>query len=152
MKCYYLVGYHGCGKTTQANKLEAEHPIFNFIGGKPGLDAIPNVQTLMKEVRSSKTDMFIHGCIFQTEPMLKRLSLATELHIIVMHTFPKEVEARTLARGANSYNIQKYKIHHSFIRKLKMWIDEYNFQVHIIDNNQSVDDVYKQIKKICVRS
>ena len=40
MKCYYLVGYHGCGKTTQANKLEAEHPIFNFIGGKPGLDAI----------------------------------------------------------------------------------------------------------------
>ena len=82
MRCFYLIGYHGCGKTTQANRLEKEFPQYNYIGGRLGLDSIRNVDSLVKEVRASKSDMVIHGCIFQSEPTLLRLSRLTDLHLL----------------------------------------------------------------------
>jgi len=104
VKCFYLVGYHGCGKTTQANLLEKAFPQYNYIGGKAGLDAVPSVAALAKEVRESKADMVIHGCIFQTEPTIMRLSRMTQLIVIVLHSTPNNVKARTLKRGAADYN------------------------------------------------
>ena len=149
MKCFYLVGYHGCGKTTQANKLQAEFPMMNYIGGKAGLDAIGSVQELMDEVKKSSRDMVIHGCIFQTEPTLLRLSRLTDLHIIVMHSLPETVKERTLKRGAADYNLDKFKTHYSYIKKLPAWKKKYSFKLSIVDNNKSTEEVYKQIKSIC---
>ena len=151
MKCFYLVGYHGCGKTTQANMLEAEFPLMNYIGGKLGLDAIGSVDELVAEVKKSKRDMVIHGCIFQTVPTLQRLSRLTDLHIIVMHSLPKTVEERTFARGADSYNLEKFRTHYRFIKKLPELKKYHTFKLSIVDNNQSQQDVYRQIKK-CVQS
>jgi adenylate kinase family enzyme len=151
MKCYYLVGYHGCGKTTQANLLETEFPMFNYVGGKSGLDAVGSVQELVDLVKSSTKDMVIHGCIFQTEPTLLRLSRLTDLHIIVMHSFPMTVEARTLKRGADNYNLAKFKAHYSFIKKLPQLKKTYNFKLSVINNNQDIKSVYRDIKK-CVQS
>ncbi|CAB4121461.1 NK domain containing protein [uncultured Caudovirales phage] len=151
MKCFYLVGYHGCGKTTQANLLEKEFPNFNYVGGKAGLDAVGSVDELVGLVKASKRDMVIHGCIFQTEPTLLRLSRLTDLHIIVMYSFPYTVEARTLKRGAESYNLDKFKTHYSFIKKLPAWKKKYTFNLSIVDNNLGVESVYRAIKK-CVQS
>ena len=152
MKCFYLVGYHGCGKTTQANRMQEKHPIFNFIGGKNGLDAIGSVRQLVNEVMKSKQDMFIHGCIFQTEPTLDRLARLTDLNIIVMRTFPRTVEERTIKRGATSYNLQKFTAHYSYIKKLPAWTKKYKFNLYIVDNNKGEDEVFKEIEKICVPS
>lgn len=149
MKCFYLVGYHGCGKTTQANKLEVEFPNMNYIGGKSGLDAIGSVDELVSEIKKSTRDMVIHGCIFQSEPTLLRLSRLTDLHIIVMHSLPVTVQERTIKRGAKSYNLDKFKTHYSFIKKLPAFKKKYPFKLSIVDNNKSVEDVYRQIKS-CV--
>jgi thymidylate kinase len=151
VKCFYLVGYHGCGKTTQANLLEKEFPELNYVGGKAGLDSVGSVDELVSLVKASKKDMVIHGCIFQTEPTLLRLSRLTDLHIIVMYSFPYTVEARTKQRGADSYNIDKFKAHYSFIKKLPAMKKKYTFELSIVDNNMSVETVYRAIKK-CVQS
>ena len=151
MRCFYLVGYHGCGKTTQANNLAHEFPEFNYIGGKLGLDNVRTVQDLVKHVKSSKTDMIIHGCMYQSEPSIKRLSLLTDLHVIVMLTLPEQVKARTLKRGAADYNVKQYIKRHQFIKHLPEYKKKYNFKMTVIDNNQSEGNVYKQIKE-CVLS
>jgi adenylate kinase family enzyme len=152
VKCFYLVGYHGCGKTTQANRLESKHPQFNYIGGKIGLDAIPSVKALVTEIMKSKQDMFIHGCIFQTEPTLEKLARLTDLNIIVMRTLPRTVEQRTIERGAAGYNLQKFTTHYSYIKKLPAWTKKYKFNLYIVDNNKSEDEVFREIEKICVPS
>lgn len=149
-KCFYLVGYHGCGKTTQANRLEQDFPALNYIGGKAGLDAIGSVDELISEIKASKTDMVIHGCIFQTEPTLLRLSRLTDLHIIVMHSLPKTVEQRTLERGAADYNLDKFIVHYRFVKKLPAWKKQYAFKLSIVDNNKDKQTVYEDIKK-CVQ-
>ena len=149
MRCFYLIGYHGCGKTTQANRLEKEFPQYNYIGGRLGLDSIRNVDSLVKEVRASKSDMVIHGCIFQSEPTLLRLSRLTDLHLIVMHSLPETVKARTLKRGATDYNLDKFKVHYRFIKKLPEFKKIYNFKLHIVDNNKSEDEVFGEIRSIC---
>jgi adenylate kinase family enzyme len=151
MKCFYLIGYHGCGKTTQANKLQAEFPNLNYVGGKSGLDAVGSVDELVSLVKASKSDMVIHGCIFQSEKTLLRLSRLTDLHLIVMHSLPKTVEERTLKRGAASYNLDKFVTHYRFIKKLPALKKIYNFKLSIVDNNKPLEDVYKQIKS-CVLS
>lgn len=152
MKCFYLVGYHGCGKTTQANRVESKHPIFNFIGGKRGLDDIKSVKKLLSEIMKSKQDMFIHGCIFQTEPTLEKLARLTDLNIIVMRTLPRIVEQRSIERETANYNLQKFTAHYSYIKKLPAWKQKYKFNLYIVDNNQSEDEVFREIEKICVPS
>lgn len=152
MKCFYLVGYHGCGKTTQANLLEKHFPHYNYIGGKAGLDAIGSVNELVTLVKASKTDMVIHGCIFQTEPTVLRLSRLTRLEIIVMHSLPETVKQRTLSRGAASYNLDKFKAHYSFIKKLPALKKTYTFGLHIVNNNQPTEEVFKDIRQICAPS
>lgn len=147
-KCFYLVGYHGCGKTTQANRLEKEFPHLNYVGGKSGLDAVSSVDELIRLVKASKTDMVIHGCIFQTEPTLIRLSRLTDLHLIVMHSYPKTVEARTLERGAADYNVNKFATHYRYIKKLPTLKKIYPFKLSIVDNNRDVAAVYQDIKNI----
>lgn len=149
MKCFYLVGYHGCGKTTQANLLEKQFPKLNYLGGKSGLDAVGSVQELVDMVKASKADMVAHGCIFQTEPTVMRLSRLTDLTIIVLHSLPQTVKDRTLKRGAADYNLNKFKAHYSFIKKLPAMKKLYPFKLHIVDNNQSIDKVQAEIKKIC---
>lgn len=149
MKCFYIVGYHGCGKTTQANLLEKQYPHLNYLGGKSGLDAVRNVQQLVDLVKASKTDMVAHGCIFQTEPTLMRLSRLTELSIIVLHSLPQTVKERTLKRGAAEYNVNKFKAHYSYIKKLPAFKKYYPFHLHIIDNNQSIEQVQAELQKIC---
>lgn len=150
-KCYYLVGYHGCGKTTQANRLEKEFPQLNYVGGKMGLDAVGSVDELVSLVKASKTDMVLHGCIFQTEPTLMRLSRLTDLHVIVMHSLPKIVEERTIKRGAADYNLDKFIVHYRFIKKLPALKKTYTFKLSVVDNNRDADSVYKDIKE-CVQS
>ncbi len=152
MKCFYLVGYHGCGKTTQANLLEKQFPHYNYIGGKAGLDAIGSVSELVSLVKASKTDMVIHGCIFQTEPTLLRLSRLTSLEIIVMHSLPETVKQRTLKRGAASYNLDKFKAHYSFIKKLPGLKKVYSFGLHVVNNNRPTEEVFKDIRQICAPS
>lgn len=147
-KCFYLVGYHGCGKTTQANRLEKEFPHLNYVGGKSGLDAVSSVDELIRLVKASKTDMVIHGCIFQTEPTLIRLSRLTDLYLIVMHSYPKTVEARTLERGAADYNVNKFATHYRYIKKLPTLKKIYPFKLSIVDNNRDVAAVYQDIKNI----
>lgn len=147
-KCFYLVGYHGCGKTTQANRLEKEFPHLNYVGGKSGLDAVSSVDELIRLIKASKTDMVIHGCIFQTEPTLIRLSRLTDLHLIVMHSYPKTVEARTLERGAADYNVNKFATHYRYIKKLPTLKKIYPFKLSIVDNNRDVAAVYQDIKNI----
>lgn len=149
MKCFYLVGYHGCGKTTQANLLEKAFPQYNYIGGKAGLDAVPSVAALAKEVRESKADMVIHGCIFQTEPTIMRLSRMTQLIVIVLHSTPNNVKARTLKRGAADYNPRKFEAHYNFIKKLPHMKKFYPFGLEIVDNNRSIPEVFEDLKKIC---
>jgi thymidylate kinase len=150
VKCFYLVGYHGCGKTTQANLLEKAFPQYNYIGGKSGLDAIGSVAELIGQVKASKRDMVIHGCIFQTEPMIERLSRLTDLRVIVMHSKPNTVKERTLQRGAANYNPQKFRSHYSFIKKLPEMKNRYQFRLHIVDNNQCTDKVHEAIKQYVV--
>lgn len=152
MRCFYLVGYHGCGKTTQANLLEQAFPQYNYIGGKPGLDAIGSVKELVDLVKASKTDMVIHGCIFQSEPMIERLSKLTDLRIIVMHSKPDTVKARTLKRGAKDYNPQKFKTHYGFIKKLPGFLKQYRFRLHIVDNNRDIEAVQAELREICAPS
>lgn len=147
MKCFYLVGYHGCGKTTQANLLQKEFPKLNYLGGKNGLDSVSSVQELIDLVKSSKTDMIAHGCIFQTEPTIMRLSRLTDLTIIVLNSLPQIVKDRTLKRGAADYNLNKFKVHYSFIKKLPAMKKIYSFKLYIVDNNQSEEKVFKEIKK-----
>lgn len=152
MRCFYLVGYHGCGKTTQANLLEKEFPQLNYLGGKSGLDAVGSVQELVDLVKASKTDMVAHGCIFQTEPTVMRLSRLTDLTIIVLHSLPQTVKERTLKRGAADYNLDKFKAHYNFIKKLPSLKKLYSFGLHIVDNNQSLEKVHAEVKKICAPS
>lgn len=152
MKCFYLVGYHGCGKTTQANLLEKAYPQYNYIGGKAGLDAIPSVAALAKEVRESTADMVIHGCIFQTEPTIMRLSRMTKLIVIVLHSTPNNVKARTLQRGAADYNPRKFEAHYNFIKKLPYMKKYYPFGLEIVDNNRSIKEVFAVLEKICAPS
>ena len=116
------------------------------------MDAIRSVHQLLSEVMKSKQDMFIHGCIFQTEPTLDRLARLTDLNIIVMRTLPKTVEERTLKRGATSYNLQKFTTHYSYIKKLPAWKQKYKFNLYIVDNNKSEDEVFKEIEQICAPS
>jgi dephospho-CoA kinase len=151
MRCFYLIGYHGCGKTTQANRLELQFPQFNYIGGKLGLDAVRSVDDLVGEIKKSKTDIVIHGCIFQTVPMIQRLSRLTDLHLIVMHSLPETVKERTFARGADDYNIEKFRMHYRFIKKLPELKKQFTFKLSIVDNNRPADEVYKDIVK-CVQS
>lgn len=115
-----------------------------------GLDAISSVDELVAQVKASTRDMVIHGCIFQTEPTLLRLSRLTDLHIIVMHSLPKTVEQRTIARGAADYNLDKFIVHYRFIKKLPAWKKQYTFNLSIVDNNKDADAVYKDIKR-CVQ-
>lgn len=152
MKCFYLVGYHGCGKTTQANLLEQAFPQYNYIGGRLGLDTVRNVKQLVDEIKASNAPMVIHGCIFQTEPMMVRLSRLTELHVIVLHSLPETVKARTIQRGAASYNVNKFKAHYSFIKKLPAMKKFYPFALHIVDNNRGVDEVQAELREICAPS
>lgn len=152
MRCFYLVGYHGCGKTTQANLLEKVFPQYNYIGGKAGLDAVGSVAELIGHVKASKTDMVIHGCIFQTEPTIERLSRMTDLRVIVMHSLPVTVRQRTLARGAKDYNLNKFKAHYSFIKKLPVFKTRYLFRLHIVDNNRDVEAVQQDLRAICAPS
>ena len=147
MKCFYLVGYHGCGKTTQANLLQKEFPQLNYLGGKSGLDAVGSVQELINLVKASKTDMVAHGCIFQTEPTVMRLSRLTDLTIIVLHSLPQTVKERTLKRGAAEYNLNKYKAHYNFIKKLPTLKKLHSFKLHIVDNNENINQVFLQVKK-----
>lgn len=151
MNCYYLIGYHGCGKTTQANRLEQQYPHYNYIGGKLGLDAVRSVDELVNAIKQSKTDIVIHGCIFQTVPMIQRLSRLTNLHLIVLHSLPETVKQRTIARGADNYNLEKFKMHYRFIKKLPELKKQFTFKLSIVDNNRPVDEVYKDIVK-CVQS
>ena len=156
-KCFYLVGYHGCGKTTQAYKLEAALPQFNYIGhkkgvyGRVGLDAVESVEKLVSLIKQSDRDIVIHGCIYQTEPTILRLSRLTDLHIIVMHSLPKTVEQRTINRGATDYNVKKYMMHYRFIKKLPTLKKIYPFKLSIVDNNRDIEAVHEDIKK-CVLS
>ena len=147
MKCFYLVGYHGCGKTTQANLLQKEFPHLNYLGGKNGLDTVGSVPELINLVKVSKTDMVAHGCIFQTEPTVMRLSRLTDLTIIVLHSLPQTVKERTLKRGAADYNLDKFKAHYNFIKKLPVLKKLYSFKLHIVNNNQTVDQVFAEIKR-----
>lgn len=149
MRCFYLVGYHGCGKTTQANLLEKEFSQYNYIGGKSGLDAVGSVKELVELVKNSKNDMVIHGCIFQTEPTIMRLSRLTDLRVIVMNSKPDVVKSRTLARGAIDYNVAKFKVHYRFVKKLPQMKNDYGFILSIVDNNRPVADVYKDLRQIC---
>lgn len=152
MRCFYLVGYHGCGKTTQANLLQAEFPQYNYVGGKSGLDAVSSVKELIDLVKRSQSDMVIHGCIFQTEPTIMRLSRLTDLRVIVMNSKPETVKSRTLLRGASYYNIEKFKLHYRFVKKLPRMRLDYGFHLNIVDNNKAVNDVYKDLKQICAPS
>tara|TARA_R110002126_G_scaffold27101_3_gene91284 strand:+ start:2572 stop:3030 length:459 start_codon:yes stop_codon:yes gene_type:complete len=152
MKCFYIVGYHGCGKTTQANLLEKEFPKYNYLGGKLGLDSVSSVQKLVDLVKASKTDMVAHGCIFQTEPTILRLSRLTDLTVIVLHSLPQTVKDRTIKRGAAEYNLKKFKVHYNFIKKLPAFKKYYPFHLHIIDNNQTVEQVQSELRKICAPS
>jgi thymidylate kinase len=147
MRCFYLVGYHGCGKTTQANLLKKEFPQLNYLGGKTGLDAVNSVQELVDLIKASKTDMVAHGCIFQTEPTVMRLSRLTDLTIIVLHSLPQTVKERTLKRGASDYNLDKFKAHYNFIKKLPALKKLYPFRLHIVNNNQDINKVFLEIKK-----
>jgi adenylate kinase family enzyme len=147
MRCFYLVGYHGCGKTTQANLLQKEFPQLNYLGGKSGLDAVGSVQELIDLVKASKTDMVAHGCIFQTEPTVMRLSRLTDLTIIVLHSLPQTVKERTLKRGAAEYNLNKFKAHYNFIKKLPTLKKLHSFKLHIVDNNENINQVFLQVKK-----
>jgi thymidylate kinase len=149
VRCFYLVGYHGCGKTSQANLLEKQYPSYNYIGGKSGLDAVGSVKELVDLVKQSPTDMVIHGCIFQTEPMILRLSKLTDLRVIVLHSLPDNVKARTLARGATDYNPAKFRTHYSFIKRLPHMKKFYPFKLHIVDNNKSIDEVQTALREIC---
>lgn len=150
-KCFYLVGYHGCGKTTQANKLEKEFPHLNYVGGKSGLDAISSVDKFIHEIKNSKTDIVIHGCTFQIPINFLRLSRLTDLHVIVLQTKPKIVEERTYKRGATEYNVDKYIRYYRFIKRLPELKKEFTFKLSIVDNNRDIDSVYQDIKK-CVQS
>ena len=152
MKCFYLVGYHGCGKTTQANLLEKAFPQYNYIGGKSGLDAIGSVAELIGHVKASKSDMLIHGCIFQTEPTIERLSKLTDLRVIVMHSLPVTVQQRTLERGAKDYNVKKFKVHYNFIKKLPAFKARYGFKLLIVDNNRSIEVVQQELRALCAPS
>lgn len=152
MKCHYLVGYHGCGKTTQANLLEQAFPQYNYIGGKPGLDAIGSVKELVELVKASPTDIVIHGCIFQTEPMIVRLSRLTDLHIIVLHSLPETVKARTIQRGASGYNLNKFRTHYSFIKRLPHMKRFYPFKLSIVDNEQPIEAVQQRLRELCAPS
>ena len=147
MRCFYLVGYHGCGKTTQANLLQKQFPQLNYLGGKSGLDAVGSVQELIDLVKASKTDMVAHGCIFQTEPTVMRLSRLTDLTIIVLHSLPQTVKERTLKRGAAEYNLNKFKAHYNFIKKLPTLKKLHSFKLHIVDNNENINQVFLQVKK-----
>jgi adenylate kinase family enzyme len=147
MRCFYLVGYHGCGKTTQANLLQKEFPQLNYLGGKSGLDAVGSVQELVDLIKASKTDMVAHGCIFQTEPTVMRLSRLTDLTIIVLHSLPQTVKERTLKRGAANYNLDKFKAHYNFIKKLPALKKLYPFKLHIVDNNLDTASVFFEVKK-----
>jgi adenylate kinase family enzyme len=148
MKCFYLVGYHGCGKTTQANNLEKEFPNLNYIGGKNGLDNIGSVNSLLLEIKKSKQNIIIHGCIYQTEPTILKLSRLTDLHILIFKSLPQTVKERSVKRGADYYNLNQFKSRHNFIKKLPEFKKIYNFKLHIIDNNKNVLEVYKQIRNI----
>lgn len=152
MKCFYIIGYHGCGKTTQANLLEAVYPNYNYLGGKSGLDAVGSVRELMTLVRQSTSDMIIHGCIFQTEPTIERLARATDLRLIVLYSMPDVVKQRTLARGAKDYNPAKFKTHYSFIKKLPEFKKRYRFRLHVVDNNASIEQVHAELRAICAQS
>ena len=152
MRCFYLVGYHGCGKTTQANLLEQAYPQYNYIGGKAGLDAIGSVSELVGLVKASKADMVIHGCIFQTEPMIERLCRLTDLRVIVMHSKPETVKQRTLARGAADYNPLKFKAHYSFIKKLPALRAAHGFRLHIVNNERDIGAVQQELREICAPS
>lgn len=149
MRCFYIVGYHGCGKTTQANLLESVYPQYNYVGGKSGLDAVGSVKELMTLVQQSKSDMVMHGCIFQTEPTIQRLTRTIDLRVIVLNSMPETVKQRTLARGAKSYNLDKFKVHYSFIKKLPAFKQKYQFKLHIVNNNLSVEQVHNELKAIC---
>lgn len=152
MKCFYLVGYHGCGKTTQANLLEEAFPQYNYIGGRLGLDTVRNVQQLVDAIKATTAPMVIHGCIFQTEPMMVRLTRLTQLHVIVLHSLPETVKARTIQRGAAGYNVNKFKAHYSFIKRLPVMKKYYPFKLSIVDNNRSVEEVQAELRQICAPS
>ncbi len=148
MKCFFLAGYFGCGKTTQANLLQKEFPQFNYLGGKSGLDAIGSVDNLVKAIKSSKSEMVAHGCIYQSEPSILRFSRLTDLTIIVLNSLPLTVKERSLKRGATEYDPINFKHQHNFIKKLPQLKKFYTFNLEIVDNNKSEQEVHTAIKRI----
>jgi thymidylate kinase len=148
MKCFFLAGYFGCGKTTQANLLQKEFPEFNYLGGKSGLDAIGSVDNLVKAIKSSKSEMVAHGCIYQSEPSILRFSRLTDLTIIVLNSLPLTVKERSLKRGATEYDPINFKHQHNFIKKLPQLKKFYTFNLEIVDNNKSEQEVHTAIKRI----
>lgn len=150
MKCFFLAGYFGCGKTTQANLLQKEFPQFNYLGGKSGLDAIGSVDNLVKAIKSSKSEMIAHGCIYQSEPSILRFSRLTDLTIIVLNSLPLTVKERSLKRGATEYDPVNFKHQHNFIKKLPQLKKFYTFNLEIVDNNKSEQEVHTAIKRIII--
>ena len=150
MKCFFLAGYFGCGKTTQANLLQKEFPQFNYLGGKSGLDAIGSVDNLVKAIKSSKSEMIAHGCIYQSEPSILRFSRLTDLTIIVLNSLPLTVKERSLKRGATEYDPINFKHQHNFIKKLPQLKKFYTFNLEIVDNNKSEQEVHTAIKRIII--
>ena len=150
MKCFFLAGYFGCGKTTQANLLQKEFPQFNYLGGKSGLDAIGSVDNLVKAIKSIKSEMIAHGCIYQSEPSILRFSRLTDLTIIVLNSLPLTVKERSLKRGATEYDPINFKHQHNFIKKLPQLKKFYTFNLEIVDNNKSEQEVHTAIKRIII--
>jgi thymidylate kinase len=148
MKCFFLAGYFGCGKTTQANLLQKEFPQLNYLGGKSGLDAIGSVKNLVDAIKESKSEMIAHGCIYQNEPSILRFSRLTDLTVIVLNSLPQTVKQRSIIRGATEYDPANFKSQYNFIRKLPQLKKFYTFKLEIVDNNQSIEEVHTAIKRI----
>lgn len=148
MKCFFLAGYFGCGKTTQANLLHKEFPKFNYLGGKHGLDSIGSVKNLVNAIKTSESTMIAHGCIYQNEPSILRFSRLTDLTIIVLNSLPQTVKERSIKRGANNYDPINFKQQYNFIKKLPQLKKYYTFKLEIVDNNKSEHEVHLAIKRI----
>jgi thymidylate kinase len=148
MKCFFLAGYFGCGKTTQANLLQKEFPQFNYLGGKSGLDAIGSVKNLVDAIKTSESVMIAHGCIYQSEPSILRFSRLTDLTVIVLNSLPQTVKDRSIKRGATEYDPINFKHQYNFIRKLPQLKKFYTFKLEIVDNNKSEQEVHMAIKRI----
>lgn len=148
MKSLYLIGYHGCGKTTQADLIKSNHPDLIYPGGRSGLDAVGSVSKLIEILRMAQNDIVLHGCIYQSKKTLSRLSSMTRLTVAVLMTSPQTVRDRSIQRGAKSWNPDRYDHHYKFIKKLPQLRRELMFGLRFIDNDRAATEVSGDILKI----